>query len=178
MTNEDLLRTQLEQVTAPGREPADDCGAETRQLRETWIAMGNLLESTNAGDDTGPVQVLPRRASQQAKRSSSVSWAVAASVLFMAGLAAWFGLNREQSNKPSAQAIASAQKELPSGQSEATLAIDPEATAWDDSLDGELASLSQAASLLDTSWRTRSTRLTAVGDALEEIEQEFQQGTF
>jgi hypothetical protein len=178
MTNDDLLRTQLEQVTAPGREPADGCDAETRRLRETWLALGNLLESTNAGDDADPVQVKPRHAGQQGQRSNPVSWAVAASVFFMAALAAWFGSTREPSNKPSQPEIASAQgKQQPTNQSEPT-SLDPETTAWDDSLDGELVSLSQAASSLDTSWRTRSTGLTAVGDALEEIEQEIQQGTF
>jgi len=179
MTNDDLLQTQLEQVTAPGREPAYGCNAETRRLRETWIALGNLLETTNAGDDPGPAQVVRRQPGQPSKRFSPVSLAVAASVLCMAALAAWFGWNREQSTVHSTSAIAGAsEKQQPANESEATLALDREATAWDDSLDGELLSLSQAASSLDSSWRTRSTRLTAVGDALEEIEQEIQQGTF
>ncbi|HTM54292.1 MAG TPA: hypothetical protein VL175_09690 [Pirellulales bacterium] len=178
MTNDDLLQAQLEQATAPGREPAYGCDAETRRLRETWIALGNLLETTSAGD-LGPAQVVRQKASQQSKRFSSVTWAVAASVLCMAALAAWFGWNREQSSVQSAPAIAgTSEKQQPSNESEATLAIDSEATAWDDSLDGELLSLSQAASSLDSSWRTRSNRLTAVGDALDEIEQEIQQGTF
>lgn len=178
MTNDDLLQTQLEQATAPGREPAYGCDAETRRLRETWIALGHLLETTSAGDP-GPAQVVRQKAGQRGKRFSSVSWAVAASLLCMAALAAWFALHREQSTVPSAPAIAGAsEKKQPADESEATLAPDPEATAWDDSLDGELLSLSQAASSLDSSWRTRSTRITAVGDALEEIEQEIQQGTF
>jgi hypothetical protein len=179
MKNEDSRRMQLEQVTALGGEPADGCDAQTRRLRETWIALGNLLEAASIEAPIGQVEPVPTHAVHKSSRFSHLGWAIAASVLFVPGLAAWFGFTREQSNEQSPPLIASGpQQKQQIDESEVTPDIDPETIAWDDSLDGELVSLSQAASSLQTSWPARSTRLTAVGEALEEIEQEIQQGTF
>ena len=166
------LLEQLERATAAGAEPDPSADAETASLRETWLALGQLLEAAAPVGDALPEVRCPRR-----RMSSRWSWialaAVAVSLLAAAAVAwlpAW--------SVPGQPAVELAARPSPTP---ATAASAPSATEpgldWDDSLDEEIALAGQRLlSLAQEPYRLKTTD-SPIAERLKKMDRDLTENT-
>lgn len=182
---------ELEQATArPGRGAASPSSPEAAELRESWLAFGQMLDASNRSFD--PARVLaglhssaPTTAgvtvdvATTARRGwrSLAAWGVVASLLIGALAVAWSW--RDAGRSPSPQAPIARQEpseQEPSSDDsdrQATRIAEDAATAWDDSFDEQLAAtrwrLSQAGATASVS----EVRYESLRQAVEQFDSEL-----
>lgn len=187
------LQEMLERATAPGDALPEELDAETAALREGWLALSQLL--TDAQPATSePWEnwlVTPR----PTRHWRPVRWAiaVAASLLIAAGLAVAYRLQNGgdgvQPNPPTiaqddhapaavvepapATMVAPAAEVLQDTQ----LAAVSDGLEWDDTLDAQITTLAQATALVHEDWYAQAGKLNALGQALDEVKKDIEDGT-
>jgi hypothetical protein len=98
------LVEQLEKATAPGEQIDASLDAETRSLREGWLALGQLIEAAQppsahpplilAPQQQYPAQPVPTRRRKLAASKTLVASAALAASLLVAALATWSFVTR------------------------------------------------------------------------------------
>jgi hypothetical protein len=197
------LREMLERATARGDDMPADLDAETLSLRESWLALGKLLEDAQlaAGQSSETWQVTLRPTPR--RWPLAVAAAIAASLLLAAGLTlAYRLLDGSNAVQPSAPTLAqddqpatNSTKGLPGTVAQAspsefrtltpeprTLTSEPRTLnssvlAWDDSLDNELTAVAQAAALVREDWYARAGGVSAIERGLDQIKKDIEDGT-
>lgn len=195
------LQEMLERATAPGDELPEDLDAQTAALRESWLALSKLLTDAQSATSE-PWEdwlVTPR----PTRHWRPVRWAiaVAASLLIAAGLAVAYRLQNGgdgvRPNPPTiardihapatvveqtpatvvealpATAVAPAAEIRPDTQ----LAAGSDEFEWDDTLDDQITTLAQATALVHEDWYAQAGKLNALGQALDEVKKDIEDGT-
>ncbi len=201
--NDDTKRLQemLERATAPGDALPEDLDAETAALREGWLALSKLLTDAQSGTSE-PWEnwlVTPR----PTRHWRPIRWAlaVAASLLIVAGLAVAYRLqNGGDGVRPNSPAIArdahtpaTVAEPTPATVVEPTpatvaapaaearpdtqLAAGSDGFEWDDTLDAQITTLAQATALVHEDWYAQAGKLNALGQALDEVKKDIEDGT-
>lgn len=187
------LQEMLERATAPGDALPEDLDAETAALREGWLALSQLL--TDAQSTTSePWEnwlVIPR----PTRHWRPVRWAiaVAASLLIAAGLAVAYRLQNGgdgvQPNPPTtaqdAHAPAAVAEPAPAimvapaadVRQDTQLAAVSDGLEWDDTLDAQITTLAQATAIVHEDWYAQAGKLNALGQALDEVKKDIEDGT-
>lgn len=188
------LQEMLERATAPGDEMPADLDAETASLREGWLALGKLLDDPQfaSGEPLDRWQLTPRPAPQRWRLGVAV--AIAASLLIAAGLTlAYRLLDGSNAGQPSVPGLARDDQSTTDSSVDTSQAVvqapipqslNPEPQtpnsgylAWDDSLDAEIAAVSQAAALVHDDWYAQAGGLSAIERGLDQIKQDIKDGT-
>lgn len=170
-TQEHLLQ-QLEQATATGatsNAPVDD---ETRDLRQSWFYLTQLLKETDAQEDE--VELVPRAALPPRRHAwTTVAARALAASLLVAVSAPWLAVRAPVPREP--------QHAFPSESPRPTLAVAGEPSlddelAWSDRLDEQLDAAGQTLIAIQSAWRSGDPLFRLLQDRLDRIEQEMQTG--
>jgi hypothetical protein len=177
----DELQQQLAQATA--RDVGDGCHLDghTEQLRDSWLAFGQLLEA--ADRDCPAVAVdLPRPLRVEGLRWAAMV-AVAASVALVIGVAWNLSQDTTRSLGGSPTAVAVRVESSPSSAALEPGAVaaesptlDPE-LAWDDSLDDRLQAASLALWQAHGTSRWHDLRWNSIQDTVQQMDEEFSADT-
>jgi hypothetical protein len=159
------LQEQLERATATGCQPDPAADAETAALRETWLALGRLLEAASPAGDAIPELHCPRR------RTSSRWWwaapAAVAALLLVGAAVAWL---------PAWSAPGQPPVEVAARPSPVPATAEPD-LEWDDTLDEEIALASQRlSSLAQEPYRLRSID-SPIAERLKEMDRDLTEST-
>ena len=165
------LQRRLEEATAAAPPPAAELDAETRELREGWLALGQLLEAAHpAGETPVVLPPMPRRSAGRRWKLAAVA-ALAASLVVVATLA-W--MLRETGQKGQ---IASPEVKQPAptvAQKEGEV----EQLDWDDTLDDHIAMAGRELVLcIQEDWRHVDETFSPLNEGLQEIRQEIEDST-
>jgi len=190
------LQEMLERATAPGDEMPADLDAETKSLREGWLALGKLLEDAQfaSGRSLDSWRVTPRSASR--RWPLALVAAVAASLLLAVGLTLVSRLmdrpGTAQPNPPtmarddhpasdpglkSATAVAQSPNTEHQTQEPETQTLNNSDLAWDNSLDEEIETVARAAALARQDWYAGAGNWRSVERGLDEIKKDIEDGT-
>ncbi len=159
------LQRELDQATSDHGPTDGPLDAETASLRETWSALGQLLDTAYPPNDK-PIPLL------RATRSRGRLWVLAtlaASLLVVIGTT-WvlMGIDRSTpSIVPDVDqpAVVQQQQKQPA---------ETDSFDWDDSLDQQIASAGQAIVRVQQDWYYADDAFSPVQDGLEEINEDIQ----
>jgi hypothetical protein len=165
------LCEQLERATAAGCEPDAATDAEAAALRETWLALGRMLDAAAPADDAMPEMQLPRR------RTPSCWWwaaPIAAAVcLLVAAAVAWLPTATTPSQTPVEVAARTGPEPSPAAQS----LRHENGLAWDDSLDEEIAQAGQKIlSIAQEPYRLRASE-SPLAERLKAMDRDLTEST-
>lgn len=173
------LRRQLEQATSAEVPPDVSLDDQTRSLRQTWLALGQLLETAQPAPDE-PLQLrpMPRRTVRSRWRLAAVA-VLAASLLVGVALAlSWLGRtpSGQIATPKSSQDKKSAR---PEEEQRPPAVVEDQADEWDwdDSLDEQIAMAGQEVVLVQQGWHDLDDAFGSVQVGLEEIEEDIQDET-
>jgi hypothetical protein len=166
------LQRQLERATAAGCEPDPSADAETAALRETWLALGQLLDAAAPVGDAMPEMRCPRRLA-----ASRWSWAALAAVavwLLIAAGVAWLPAWSVPGQAP--VEVAARPSPLPSAAASAQTPAEA-GLEWDDSLDEEIALAGQKIlSIAQEPYRLRAID-SPIAERLKEMDRDLTEST-
>ena len=173
------LLAKLEQATAP--ETPEPLGDETATLRESWLALGKLLDAADL--ESAQLPARPQRTRRAGLPPGFIA-ALAASLLV--ALAAWAILKRGSNLIEPKQEVA-VPTELPAPALDITeVAEAPRADesddavdefSWDDSFDEQLAATSQAIRSVQADWTGGDRRYSVLLDQFEQFDAELSEGS-
>ncbi len=171
--NEKLLR-QLEQATAADLDSDAILDEETRMLRDSWMAMGDLLDSQQPST---PLP-MPKEIATPPKQSHVLWWAIAAS-LMLAASALWIYNQTNPTNQRGAPSTQIAQDspdtpQDPNPEPQDSIDTSLESStndllAWDDSLDEDISSFSTAVTDLERNWYGNNGDVRSMYNDVEEF---------
>ncbi len=182
MNDADLknLEQQLERATASdspsdvslGKDtaPLDE---DTRALRETWLSLANLLETTQPAADEPFELQLPR---VRPKRRWLAGLLVLAASLLVAVALGWHLLG---SGRPSSPSVPSNQIAIPEPKpsqpttKQAVAKQDESPLDWDDSLDQQLVSAGRAIVLVQQDWYGLDRACAPLQHGLEQMQEDI-----
>jgi hypothetical protein len=170
--NADSLQEQqiLEQATAAVDASEAELASEAQSLREGWLVFGQLLESVASPAPPRPER--PTTAHRTGRRVVLAVVASAACVLICLGIARrWNDATSAGDASPVAVAENAAQPAVVAQQPSTATAANE--TAWDDSLDEQIAQVGQNMIALHPTWSDRSSAFDAVQYELQQVEQEI-----
>ncbi len=151
-TPSDEMERQIEQATGDDESPETALDGEATRLRETWLTLGQLLDTAQPEHELPPCPVecwesdntvtatsndRPRTSwlgLASAPSASALAASVLAACLLVAIAGVWFA------NEQAPRKVANSKVQPPAGTDEvemSALADAQQALAWDDSLDGE-----------------------------------------
>lgn len=164
------LERRLERATSRRPAPGEELDREAFELRESWLALGQLLEGAQPPD--GPVAGPPRfRSRRRLGIALRVGAMLAASLLL--ALAWWGGLGSTERAQPPAPPS-------PVGLPSAVAQSRPggsEELAWDDSWEQQVQATRQEVWRVQREWTARGDATSGVSSLLDEIEQELEKNT-
>ncbi len=172
--NEKLLH-QLEQATAADLDSDAVLDEETQALRDSWVAMGDLLDSHQPST---PLP-MPQEIATPPTRSHVLWWAIAAS-LMLAASALWIYNQVNQSWTSSTQiaqdSLDTPQDPSPKPQDSTFQPQEPiiepptnDLLAWDDSLDEDISSFNTAVTDLERNWYGNNGDVRSMYNDVEEF---------
>ena len=167
------LQRRLEQATAAEVPPDAELDAETRELRDGWLALGQLLETAHPDGET-PIELppMPRRSPGRRWKLAAVA-ALAASLVVVATLA-WMLSESGQRQKGR---IASPEVKQPApavAQNEGEL----QQFDWDDTLDDHIATAGREVVLcIQEDWRHVDETFSPLSEGLQQIRQDIEDST-
>lgn len=179
MTNqdpEDLLEV-LNQATAPGETIDPSLDGPTAELRETWLALGRLLEASQPAE--APAVACPQ--SPRARRwqpAVAVLLAVAAAIVVAVSLArSTVETKRPVEVAKSPAAPTAAPIQAPSTFATTRPAASPASAvslAWDDALDEHISQVGRRLRGIEGDWSFYGQDYAHVQEAVEQFAQEMQ----
>jgi hypothetical protein len=172
--HENLL-SMLQGATAPETADHQPLDPQTAELRETWLALGRLLENSQPAEPPAievPVAPAPRR---RQLAGAAMLGVLAAAILVAAALAVFFGQRRQ------AGELAKTIQPAPVGTVQNTGAKPAAAKpntptadlAWDDRLDEQISRVGRLVKGVEGDWSLYGRDYAAVRAGLQEIEQEI-----
>jgi hypothetical protein len=179
------LLARLEQATGlettacetPGSENSEPLDDDTAMLRESWLALGKLLDAADAESERPLVRPKDTRSAGLPLKFIA---GLAASLLV--AFAAWAMLKRgsdvivpvqEVTVLPDSPAPIDVAKAPQDGES--VDAIDE--FAWEDSFDEQLAAASQAIRSVQANWNGGDRRYSVLLDQFEQFDEELSEGS-
>ena len=175
---EKLLADLSQATSSETTEPMND---ETAMLRQSWLAFGKLVEAADA--ESKQVIAQPREA-RHARLTVRIIVALAASLLV--AFVAWAMVERGSESVEPSPSIAT-RNELPASASrigdvaEVPEAIEqvaaPDEFAWEDSLDEQLATASQAIRSAQADWSGGDRRYSVLLDQFDQFSAELSEGS-
>ncbi|MBN1911554.1 MAG: hypothetical protein JW818_17565 [Pirellulales bacterium] len=189
------IETRLEQATAPGNHIDPGLDASTAVMRETWLALGRLLESTQSEATEANVPHCENRNRHWRDASATqqrawMGWALAAAVVLLVGATVLWGLMQGDSGPrpggPGQGKVATVPKDPPSkapGVLQSPVPAAPAANAaltkseleWDDSLDDEIRTAGLALLATEQGWNDPARPVNLVYEQLQRIEKDCSQ---
>ena len=174
MNDDQKLQEQLERVTAAGRHMPAGMNDDSASLRDTWLALGDLLDQAAAGKDAesrpavgaAPSELKPGRPQRW---TLTATVALAASLLVGVGLATSYLIGQSGTSPESTVDLLA--KQSPT----AALASDLQ---WDDALDEEIDNAQQAAAVATSDWYAQSAAVGEFNDRIQRMQSEAGNGTF
>lgn len=177
-STEELLAKLEQATTSDGDAPLDE---ETAALRESWVALGELL--TAANDQPMPKIV---RSEKIGRPGMSIRMLGALAASLLVAFAAWTLLNRERSSIDSSAEVTSPNvpsiktpslDNIASGPNVLDTETDQDEFAWDDSFDEQLAATSQAIRSVQADWSGGDRRYSVLIDEFERFDDELSEGS-
>ena len=186
-----LLEEKLEVATSSGWVDETQLEQETSQLRESWVAFTQLVETA---DERRESERVDRTVRNSVVHKSPQMWmALATAAGFMLVLAGWWMLSVNRQQGLVEQRIATTSFSGSSRSVEDSLRstsdmhdsvvngvhdeYNDESLAWDDSLDDEIALAEQSIFQLGEGWSGLDTQVEAFYDQIEQYEAEFGEET-
>lgn len=175
------LERRLEEATASPNAAADGLDADTAALRAGWLALGELLETTQPAADVQlppmPLPPAPRRT-----RWAPVALAALAASLLVALTATWCARGTKPVAPlptPSPEIAGNAAKPSAAPIQQKPVEPDDVEIAWDDSLDEEFAQASQAITQARQDWLATATtwRVYHFESQLENVKKDLDANT-
>ena len=165
----------LERATAAGDAPEAELAPEAQSLRKAWLAFGQLLESVASPEAPRLERRMP--ASRSRRWALVAGMASAACLLICLGVARmWMYANQSGSVSPSPQVAVSTDGAQPAGVGkQASTEAAAGETAWDDSLDEQIAQVGQTMIGLQPTWSDRSGSFDVVQYELQQVQQEIEE---
>ncbi len=187
------LERRLQQATAaecppPASMDTELTDAETASLREGWLALGQLLETAQPMSDASALEeLLPSPQAAPSKASShwkaSLAAALAASLVIGATLAWNFMSRRTEIPSQPTHDVAvedtdrEAPQPIPTVEKEAIAENPTDELQWDDSLDDQLALVSQEIMRIEGDWDYLDDAFSPVWEEIDRIEQDIEEDT-
>jgi len=168
------LQDQLELATSAKLTDDSVLDEDTTALREGWLALRQLLESSDAVGDISPNRPQPMVASHLAWR---MSWlAVAASLLLVLAGAWYLGRDGKRDPVKDAPDQIAYQNVQPIAPTLPTSNLDQadDVPSWDDTLDDEITMASESLILVQQRWSTLDQQLDSVYEQIKQFEGELE----
>lgn len=164
------LEKMLEAATAAELSQDEPLDKETARLREAWLALGEVLETSDAKRDNAPlIELLHRRVARR-RTIRRAALALAASLL-VAVTAVWYFAARE----PAAQ-IAE-RPPVDDSLGDVTGDVEPlDELAWDDALDEEIAMVAWAMYEMDNPLGRTDRAVLNLWRQVDQLERELAEG--
>ncbi len=193
----DKLLAELEAATGAIAPQHDAHDQQTQALREGWLALGRVLEAaeTVLPEPVESWRAAPPLPARRFRPAVLISLCASISAAVALALVVW-ALSTEGPNRPTGSEIASARGStdppaphpLPgqtgpgspaSGRqpSEPAPASDVAELRWDDPLDDQIISVTQALVQIERDWASTGGHLDRVRDGLQNLDSEMGQGT-
>ena len=186
-----ILAEQLEKATAPGNIVDDTLDAETKALREGWLALDQLIEATQPSETElpelqFPMQPQPATKSKLAVAKKLAALATLAASLLAAALLTWSFVDGRQDEKIVKNQSNETQTPSPIEEVSAPVLVQdeqkPSDTAadeldWDAPLDNEIAAAGQEMLRIQSDWYASDDTSSAVYYRMQQMQQDLSDNT-
>ncbi len=186
-----ILAEQLEKATAPGNIVDDTLDAETKALREGWLALDQLIEATQPSETElpelqFPMQPQPATKSKLAVAKKLAALATLAASLLAAALLTWSFVDGRQGEKIVKNQSNETQTPSPIEEVSAPVLVQdeqkPSDTAadeldWDAPLDNEIAAAGQEMLRIQSDWYASDDTSSAVYYRMQQMQQDLSDNT-